>query len=91
MIKKQNFILTVLLVISLVALFFIGCEKKKEVFEKNGNNGTVSCESFCQGTQWGPVGKCIKAVNTHLKKEISCTDTPGLLPDGKQLTCHCEK
>ncbi len=30
-----------------------------KVFRKAGNNGTVSCDTFCAGSQWGAVGTCV--------------------------------
>jgi hypothetical protein len=29
------------------------------VFKKPGNNGSVSCDTFCAGSQWGTVGTCV--------------------------------
>ncbi len=30
-----------------------------KVFAKGGNNGSVSCDTFCAGSQWGTVGTCV--------------------------------
>ena len=30
-----------------------------EIFQKGGNNGTVSGDTFCAGAQWGTTGSCI--------------------------------
>ncbi|MCI5162481.1 MAG: hypothetical protein D3917_10800 [Candidatus Electrothrix sp. AX5] len=65
-------------------------------FQKDGNNGTVSCNTFCgkvkaDGTpEWGTkIGTCVEAKNESTGKTVSCDTVPGLIPDGKQLTCTC--
>ncbi len=54
-------------------------------FVKHGNNGTVSCDTFCQGAQWGQVGRCLAASAAN----IPCGQTPGFLANGAELTCGC--
>lgn len=57
--------------------------------EKDGNNGAVSCTTYCQGSAWGTVfSYCMGAVNTATGVPISCDTTPGYL-QGPQLTCYC--
>ncbi len=58
-------------------------------FIKPGNNGTVSCSTFCDGEQWGRVGRCIGAVRGDNGSRVACEDTPGLLWFNSQLTCQC--
>ena len=52
-------------------------------FTKHGNNGTVSCDTFCAGSQWGPVGTCVGAS----APDFPCNQAPGFL--NAQLTCEC--
>jgi serralysin len=64
-------------------------------FTKNGNNGTVSCDTFCGAvngykTVWGKEpGYCVKATNDNTGKIVGCDSSVGLLPSGKQLSCDC--
>jgi hypothetical protein len=53
-------------------------------FTKDGNNGTVSCTTFCGGAQWGPTGSCVSASAGN----FPCDQSPGLLSLG-ELTCQC--
>lgn len=55
---------------------------------KGGNNGTVSCNTFCTG-DWsgGKKGYCVKATDVNSKKNIGCNDVPGF---GHNLRCECE-
>jgi hypothetical protein len=65
------------------------CGYNKTAFVKHGNNGTVSCNAFCAGSNWsGGVGRCVAAVNTKNGNVISCDTIPGLLK-GPELTCTC--
>jgi hypothetical protein len=57
-------------------------------FVKPGNNGTVSCNTFCAGGQWGPVGICVGALREDTQQRLGCDVVPGLL-SASQLTCHC--
>lgn len=59
-------------------------------FVKHGNNGTVSCNTFCAGSQWGndQVGTCASAFNTKYGQSTVCGDVPGDL-GGPELTCSC--
>jgi hypothetical protein len=56
---------------------------------KPGNNGTVSCDTFCAGSQWGPVGACVGAVRSDTGQRTKCSTVPGLLTSS-QLTCLCD-
>ncbi len=57
-------------------------------FVKHGNNGTVPCDTFCEGADWGEVGGCVGAVRSDIDQRLTCSTTPGLL-DAGQLTCEC--
>jgi len=58
------------------------------LFRKRGNNATVSCSTYCQGSAWpGGVGACFGArLNSGLY--VSCEDVPGQAP-GRELVCMC--
>ncbi len=58
-------------------------------FEKHGNNGTVSCKSFCAGPQWGRAGSCVVGRRTSDGLTFGCDAVPGLVPNGAELTCQC--
>ena len=63
-------------------------------FVKHGNNGTVSCNTYCSSQQWGgptSYGGCRSATRADLNKAIDCNDVPGLLPNANELTCTCIK
>ena len=62
-----------------------------QIAQKGGNNGTVSCGTFCAGAQWGPTGTCVGAklvsgvgVGTY----IDCQTVPGL---NNSLDCWCSQ
>jgi hypothetical protein len=54
-------------------------------FQKHGNNGTVNCNTYCEGAQWGATGSCTGS----WLKNFPCSMTTGLLPAGEQLSCEC--
>jgi hypothetical protein len=59
-------------------------------FGKAGNNGTVSCETFCAGSQWdGGTGRCVGAILREENYPLSCSAVPGLLTNGAHLICQC--
>jgi hypothetical protein len=59
-------------------------------FTKNGNNGTVSCNTYCAGAGWpGGTGVAASARREDTKQQVSVAEVPGLLPNAKQLTCSC--
>jgi hypothetical protein len=65
------------------------CGYNKTAFVKHGNNGTVSCNAFCAGSNWrGGVGRCVAAVNTKNGQVTSCDTATGFL-NGPELTCTC--
>jgi hypothetical protein len=59
------------------------------IFKKNGNDGTVPCDAFCPGTQWGPSGTCVAAFDTKLGQFVSCSAKGSM--SGPQLTCYCSQ
>lgn len=79
----------------MTAFAFLATSAQSAQFRKNGNNGTVSCYTFCgavNGTKarWGSrYGYCKKAVDEYREYTVSCSRVPGLLPNSKQLTCYC--
>ncbi|MCI5224946.1 MAG: hypothetical protein D3924_20325 [Candidatus Electrothrix sp. AR4] len=64
-------------------------------FKKQGNNGTVSCNTYCGATNekgkpvWGKrIGYCVEAQYTSDGTTVSCETIPGLMTDD-MLTCFC--
>lgn len=65
------------------------CVCNDDVIIKHGNNGTASCDAFCQGYQWGNAsGRCVAGWNTRRNKPVPCSATTGDL-GGPELTCTC--
>jgi hypothetical protein len=57
-----------------------------KVFAKGGNNGSVSCDTFCAGSQWGPVGTC---VGSDLDGAfIACATNP-MISNASVGVCWC--
>jgi hypothetical protein len=56
-------------------------------FEKRGNNGTVSCDTYCEGATWGETGPCVEAVDLASQRRMACEDVRGLQPQGVACTC----
>ncbi len=44
-----------------------------KTFVKGGNNGTVSCDEYCNGTQWGTSGTCVAARAHNTASYIPCS------------------
>lgn len=64
-----------------------------KIENKPGNNGTVSCQTFCNGTWHGrqPLGKCVKVINNNGNRAFSCTDVASSVAGSLQnLSCDCE-
>lgn len=57
-------------------------------FAKHGNNGTVSCNTYCNGAEWGRTGSCLSGLITKDDTIVSCSELPGLLQEGG-LLCQC--
>jgi hypothetical protein len=60
------------------------------IFVKHGNNGTVSCDTYCRGSQWGQVGTCVASFDNKNGTGRDGNYLPGFL-DGAELTCTCVK
>jgi hypothetical protein len=54
-------------------------------FVKSGNNGTVSCDTYCAGSEWGKTGTCL---GSYIN-DLSCGVTLGLLPGDSEEGCTC--
>ncbi len=59
------------------------------LYSKGGDNGTVSCETFCQGSAWGTVGTCVAARRDDTGLPVDCATVPGLITP--QLSCLCAR
>lgn len=57
-------------------------------FFKGGNNGTVSCETYCKGERWGQVGSCEWAQRRDTMMPVACDVATGRLDEG-YLLCAC--
>jgi hypothetical protein len=57
-----------------------------KVFVKGGNNGSVSCDTFCAGSQWGPVGTCVGSDLTGTF--IACATNP-MISNASVGVCWC--
>jgi hypothetical protein len=57
-----------------------------KVFAKTGNNGTVSCDTYCAGSSWGQVGTCV-AANLN-GAYISCATNLNII-DASIGKCWC--
>ena len=44
-----------------------------QLFEKTGNDGSVSCDTYCQGAEWGKQGACVAAKSTGSTIHIPCS------------------
>ena len=64
-------------------------ERPADLFDKPGNNGTVSCHRFCEnlGGDWGRPGTCVAGILRGV--QTSCDTTPGLVAQGEMLQCRC--
>lgn len=60
------------------------------IFQKPGNNGTVSCDTFCAGAGWGRTGKCVSG-NQQGKGTIDCSVVAAAVEGSLQnVTCACK-
>ncbi|MDX2255632.1 MAG: DUF4157 domain-containing protein [Pseudanabaenaceae cyanobacterium bins.39] len=66
------------------------CAQSSDFFTKKGNNGTVTCDTFCSGSQWGQVGMCIASFDNRNGTGQGCDYLPGFL-GGSELTCSCSR
>lgn len=90
---KETILVVAAVVVMFAALMFI-LHRRPESFLvpkntiKHGNNGTVSCQTFCTG-QWGggPKGNCVRAHDKKTNKNIGCNVVRGIA--GADVTCEC--
>ena len=66
------------------------CAQSPDFFVKKGNNGTVTCNTYCRGSQWGRVGTCIASFDNKNGTGRDGNYLPGFL-NGPELTCSCAK
>lgn len=66
------------------------CAQSPNLFVKKGNNGTVTCDTFCRGSQWGQVGTCVASFDNKNGTGRDGNYLPGFL-NGPELTCTCVK
>ncbi len=56
---------------------------------KEGNNNSVTCDTFCRGKQWGGwIGSCIKGYDNIHQKVISCNGL-GAVSGLSNVKCLC--
>lgn len=57
------------------------------VLEKPGNDGTVSCKTFCESATWEDwVGQCIAGFRSDTKEPVGCDAT-----NASGLRCFCAR
>ena len=61
------------------------------IAEKGGNNGTVSCATFCAGSQWGATGTCVGAKLLAGPATGTYLDCQTLLGVAYTLDCWCSQ
>jgi hypothetical protein len=66
------------------------CAQSPDFFVKKGNNGTVTCNTYCRGAQWGRVGTCVASFDNKNGTGRDGNYLPGFL-NGPELTCSCAK
>lgn len=61
------------------------------VFAKPGNNGSTSCNRFCEnvGGSFGPYGQCVSSQRQDTKEVLGCDAVPGYL-GGETHMCWCK-
>jgi hypothetical protein len=68
-------------------------------YQKTGNDGSVTCDRYCAGDQWGGTsGWCVGSINNSDGSRIACSTNPGKYPRDEygyltksNVTCLCEK
>lgn len=53
---------------------------------QHGNNGTVSCDRYCNMKK---AGVCVRAFDNQKNKAIKCQVVTGHKKDGSEVTCEC--
>jgi hypothetical protein len=62
-----------------------------QISMKTGNNGTVSCATYCAGAAWGPTGTCVGAKLIAGSSAGSYVDCQTMLGVGNDLSCWCSQ
>ena len=60
---------------------------------KKGNDGSVSCNTYCRGLQWGPkYNTCVSAWDTRYLKPLKCDAVRGVPSyfGNIEVTCYCD-
>ncbi len=57
-----------------------------EAFVKHGDDGLVSCATYCAGAEWGRVGSCLGTAALS----FPCDQAMGLLTNGVEQRCTCD-
>ncbi len=81
---------TVAVSVAAISIFF-ACRDFDKTYEKKGNNGTVTCSTFCAGKDWGVVGKCFAGFKASTKENVPCDVLLGHLPNNDTVICVCQK
>jgi hypothetical protein len=58
-----------------------------KMFVKGGNNGSVSCDVYCQGAQWGATGSCVGARRASDKGYVGCDTVIGTATSSAECVC----
>ena len=59
------------------------------IHERHGNNGTVSCDTFCAERRFTDApGSCVSAKISTTGRGVLCSEVPGFVGGG-ELTCNC--
>jgi hypothetical protein len=63
------------------------CASGGVTFDKPGNDGSASCDTYCAGAQWGPTGTCVHAAVI----DVPCSQplATGKLTNGSDVQCAC--
>ena len=57
---------------------------------KSGNNGWVSCSTYCAGPQWGvPYDSCTAAWDDKGQRAMDCNTARGV--DSPGVACYCDR
>jgi hypothetical protein len=61
----------------------------EKFFRKEGNDGSVSCDTYCRGAEWPPeVGLCVGARIPSREQLYSCSETASTAGT-LRVTCYC--
>jgi hypothetical protein len=72
-----------------------------DYYVKTTNDGSVTCDQFCAGSQWGDSGWCIGGVNTTNNSAQQCSasvgskttlyNAYGAYTSNTNMSCYCKK